>query len=197
MQPNPVPVVETQEEELRPRLLRLVDGTAVVQVPDLDEPGGWHSAWNRDEAACHLERLERAAAAGRRWRASRARRNLLSCVQRDRVTEATEIAERAWLPFERVGIGPLMHIPGVFRDVRRTWRVFPLSSNGSTTAPGPAARAKAAWDAHGPIFDRYYLAYDIAGRDDVLNGSATPCLVGVISSDGLMAEWFVLDRWTT
>src|SRR5687768_10321590 len=91
------------DEFARPAALRLLGSRATVHVAEVQTERAWCDETNREEAMCHLARLERAVGAGRERRAARARRHLLSCIQRDRVAEAEQIARSAWLPLERVG----------------------------------------------------------------------------------------------
>lgn len=203
----------------------------------------WFASGLQQKAATALAKLETALESGHTNQAQRARTAFLRCIQRDRVARAIEIARTLGLTMQKAGRGPLLDHPVLHRQRRLAWRIYPLEAYHGIELPGRARRILDQWETHGGVFDRFYLADEVAGPAPALvtlraaksaaalgssgaglaaraasvlgraagaiitapaRASAAssralvgpdPCLIGVLSADGVNAEWFILDRW--
>lgn len=182
--------------------LRIVEPGICETEPTLvfDETADdWHLDANRRRGEALLARLEAAVARGRHRKAARLRRELLAVIHQDRIAAACLVARSERLPLEPTGRGHVLDRPTLYRLRRTPWHVRPLNGGPQSRLPERTRRIKAAWDAHGRVFDACYEAVEIpedligplAPQESVLRAF----LIGVISPDNRVGDWFVLDRW--
>jgi hypothetical protein len=162
-----------------------------VDVEDDPPAQPWHDEDRRDRADLILGLLEDAVASGRRRHADRLRAAWLRGLQTDRVARVRWIGSERSMRCDPNGRGPLFDGPAVHYRDRLPWSIVPVTGSVDLALPARAARTLRAWEEHGAVFDRWYVAQHPVGSAPV------PCysLIGVISSDGLSGDWFVLDRW--
>lgn len=224
-------------------------------VPQAIADHVWHLDSNRQRAAKHLQRLEKAMDSAKSGTAERARMAFLATVHSDRIARARTVAREHGLKFERAGRGPLLDHPVLHQQRRLDWRIYPLEAYHGIELPERARRVMRTWEAEAGIFDRYYLADEVAAdtaqtterlvslrtargtsrvaaeaareasgaaakiAGGVLSGVGRvaaalvtapargtavtsmalvrpdPCLIGVVSADGVNGDWFILARW--
>jgi hypothetical protein len=182
-------------EEVRPRTaahsttVRVLSPTLVLR--EVNERG-WHSPRLEMRAASQLAALEVALAHGKQRRVARLRDTWKNTVHADRVLAARTTAGELGLRCDPIGRGPVLDRPAVHYRDRLPWGVEPVSAYRDPRLPARAASVIDEWSAAGPIFDRYYVA-----DEPPTSTLPTHSLVGVITTDGHQADWFVLDRWAT
>lgn len=154
---------------------------------------GWHLDRFRDRAAELFEAWQKAIQAGRRRRANRLRSAWMHTAHLDRLAYAREVARRRGLRLDPMGRGPLVDRPTVHYRDRLPWALTPLGHYDIDELPHRAASVVEAWNGSGWIFDRLYVADEPACSGHF----PTHSLIGAVSADGRMCEWFLLDRWAS
>jgi len=158
-----------------------------------DSEPSWCIDRNRDRAQSAYAELVRALDSGSHRRARKARAAWMAAVHRDRLAHAKEVAGTCELRLDPMGRGPLVDLPTTHYRDRLPWSLLPLQRYDDDNLPLRASSILDAWNEHGDIFDRYYLAHEPRCSASI----PTHALIGVISGDGRSADWFALDRWAS
>jgi hypothetical protein len=183
-------------EEVRPGAagagsanVRVLSPTLVLR--EVDEQG-WHSPRLEARASSQLAALEAAVAQGNDRKVARLRDAWKNTLHADRVVAARTFAGERGLRCDPIGHGPVLDRPSVHYRDRLPWGVAPVSAYRDPLLPARAASVIDEWNAAGPMFDRFYVA-----DEPPTTTLPTHSLVGVITTDGRQADWYVLDRWAT
>ena len=155
----------------------------------LDEE--WHGDRSHSRADQLFDAMEAALLGGHRRKADRLRNAWLHQVHLDRLTYAREIARERGLRLDPIGRGPVVDRPFVhFRD-RLPWYLTPVSRYADDRLPDRASSVIDGWNGSGSVFDGLVIAAEPVSSGHLPVHS----LVGTISPDGRIGDWFVLDRW--
>ncbi len=153
----------------------------------------WHSDHFRGRADAALVRMEKALAKSRFRKAAKCRTAWMSSEHQDRLARARTVARDTGLRLDPMGRGPVAELRTVHYRDRLPWGLRPIQSYHHGDLPDRAASVVDAWNAQGGVFDAYVIADEPPGTAPF----PTHCLVGMISSDGRQADWFILDRWAS
>jgi hypothetical protein len=157
------------------------------------DEGVWHGPRYHTRADELLAALERAMASRRARKAAKLRAAWLHQVHLDRISYAREIAKERGLRFDPIGRGPIVDCPTVHYRDHLPWYLTPVSRYADKRVPDRAADVLDTWNGSGSVFDGLYIA------DEPVSSGHFPVhtLIGAISQDGRLADWFILDRWSS
>jgi hypothetical protein len=158
-----------------------------------DSEPSWFIDRNQDRAQSAYAELEKALESGSHRRVRKARAAWMGAVHRDRLAHAKDVAAKFELRLDPMGRGPLVDLPTIHYRDRLPWSLLPLQRYDDDALPLRASSLVDAWNEHGDIFDRYYLAHEPRCSASI----PTHALIGAISGDGRSADWFALDRWAS
>jgi hypothetical protein len=176
-----------------PTLLRTLPFPVTPSVQICAEEHGWTSERYRERADAAFVRMEQAIGSGRFRKATACRAAFLHNVHLDRLARARSVARENGLRLDPMGRGPVPELPTVHYRDRLPWGLVPLAAHDHDDLPDRACSVVRAWNGQGDVFDRYVLADEPPG----VAPFPTHCLIGAISADGRVADWFVLDRWAS
>ncbi len=171
--------------------VRMLPSSTTLHVSP-DEPH-WHSEAARVRADELFTAYEEALAANKGRRAGRILAQWLHQVHLDRVAFLREVAQERGLRLEPIGRGPIVDRPHVHYRDRLPWYLTPVGRYSDERLPDRANGVVETWNGAGTAFDGLFIA------DEPVSSGHFPVhdLIGAVSLDGRLGDWFVLDRWAS
>ena len=171
--------------------VRMLPSSTTIHIAP-DEPG-WHAETLHVRADDLFAAFEAALEANRLRRAGRLLTQWLHQVHLDRVAYLREIARERGLRLDPIGRGPIVDRPHVHYRDRLPWYLTPVGRYTDDLLPDRANGVVETWNGAGTTFDGLFIA------DEPVSSGHFPVhdLIGAVSVDGRIGDWFVLDRWAS
>lgn len=173
--------------------VRMIPSSQTLHISPQQDRDRWHVEAIQKKADALFATYESAVIARRDRKATKVMARWLHQVHLDRVAYLREIAQERGLRLDPIGRGPVVDRPSVHYRDRLPWYLTPIDRYADRRLPDRASEVVETWNGAGTSFDGLFIA------DEPVSSGRFPVhdLIGAVSADGRVGDWFVLDRWAS